>query len=82
MAISDLANPTRFIAFADRVLPFVFYILPLLIIFVIVVGSIFFKIAAPTEAAALGCLSALAVCYFFRLFKNKIRISGINCIRP
>ncbi len=62
----------------NRVLPFFFYILPLLVIFVIVVGSIFFKIAAPTEAAALGCLAALAVCYFFRLFKTVIRISGIE----
>ena len=62
----------------NRVLPFVFYIMPLLIIFVIVVGSIFFKIAAPTEAAALGCIAALAVCYFFRLFKNVVRISGIE----
>ena len=53
----------------NRVLPFLLYILPLMIIFVVVVGSIFFKIAAPTEAAALGCLAALAACYFFRLFR-------------
>ena len=62
----------------NRILPFVFYILPLFIIFVVVVGSIFFKIAAPTEAAALGCLAALGACYFFRLFKNRIKISGIE----
>ncbi|MDP6404451.1 MAG: SLC13 family permease [Alphaproteobacteria bacterium] len=62
----------------NRVLPFLVYILPLFIIFVVVVGSIFFKIAAPTEAAALGCLAALGACYFFRLFKNVIRISGID----
>ncbi len=63
---------------ANRFLPFFFYILPLFIIFIVVVGSIFFKIAAPTEAAALGCLAALGACYFFRLFKNKIKISGID----
>jgi tripartite ATP-independent transporter DctM subunit len=62
----------------NRVLPFFLYILPLSIIFIVVVGSIFFKIAAPTEAAALGCVAALAACYFFRIFKNKIRISGIE----
>ncbi len=62
----------------NRVLPFVFYILPLLIIFVVVVGSIFYKIAAPTEAAALGCMASLAACCFFRLFKNTIRISGVE----
>ena len=62
----------------NRILPFLVYILPLFIIFIVVVGSIFFKLAAPTEAAALGCLAALAACYFFKLFKNKIRISGIE----
>ncbi len=43
-----------------------------------VVGSIFFKIAAPTEAAALGVLASLFACYFFRLFKNIIKVSGID----
>jgi TRAP-type C4-dicarboxylate transport system permease large subunit len=62
----------------NRFLPFVVYILPLFIIFVVVVGSIFFKLAAPTEAAALGCLSALGISYVFRLFKNKIKITGID----
>ena len=62
----------------NRILPFIVYILPLFIIFVVVVGSIFFKIAAPTEAAALGCLASLGACYFFKLFKNIIKISGID----
>ncbi len=62
----------------NRMLPFFFYILPLFIIFIVVVGSIFFKIAAPTEAAALGCWAALGACYFFRIFKHKIKISGIE----
>ena len=62
----------------NRILPFLVYILPLFMIFVVVVGSIFFKFAAPTEAAALGCLASLGACYFFRLFKNYIRISGIE----
>ena len=65
-------------AAVNRILPFVLYILPLFIIFVVVVGSIFFKLAAPTEAAALGCIAALAACYFFRLFKSRIVISGIE----
>ncbi len=68
----------RFRRVVNRVLPFLLYILPLFIIFVVVVGSIFFKIAAPTEAAALGCLAALAACYFFRLFKRTLTISGIE----
>ena len=68
----------RFRRIINRVLPFYLYILPLLVIFVVVVGSIFIKIAAPTEAAALGCLASLGACYFFRIFKSTIKISGIE----
>lgn len=68
----------RFKRMLNRTLPFFLYILPLALIFVVVVGSIFFKLAAPTEAAALGCLASLIACYFFRLFKSTIRISGID----
>lgn len=62
----------------NRVLPFVIYILPLFIIFVVVVGSILFKIASPAESAALGVLAALGACYFFKLFKNIIKITGVD----
>ena len=65
-------------ALINRVLPFLFYILPLLAIFVVVVGTIFYKIAAPTEAAALGCLAALGICCFFRLFRSTVAISSID----
>lgn len=64
--------------FVNRWLPFWAYILPLMMIFVVVVGSIFFKWASPTEAAALGCISATAACYLFKLFNNKIKISGVD----
>ncbi len=62
----------------NRVLPFFLYILPLGTIFIVVVGSIFFKIASPTQAAAMGSLASLGACYFFRIFKNFIKISGID----
>ena len=45
----------------DRWRPFVVDVLPLFLIFAVVVGSIFARIAAPEEAAALGCLAALAI---------------------
>ena len=62
----------------NRILPFFLYILPLFTIFVVVVGSIFLDFASPTEAAALGCLAALGACYFFRLFKNRITVTGVE----
>lgn len=46
----------------DRWGPFVRDVLPLFTIFLVVVGSIFFRVAAPEEAAALGCVAALLVC--------------------
>ncbi|MGI9522629.1 MAG: TRAP transporter large permease [Hyphomicrobiaceae bacterium] len=45
----------------ERWLPFVRDVLPLFTIFAVVVGSIFFRIAAPEEAAALGCIAAAAI---------------------
>jgi tripartite ATP-independent transporter DctM subunit len=45
----------------ERWRPFVVDVLPLFAIFAVVVGSIFLRIAAPEEAAALGCLAALAM---------------------
>ncbi len=50
----------------ERWMPFVKYVLPLFSIFVVVVGSIFFKWAAPTEAAALGCVAAAIACICYR----------------
>ncbi len=67
----------RYQRMINRGLPGVLYVLPLFVIFIVVVGSIFFKLASPTDAAALGCVASLAVCYFFRLFKSTVRISGI-----
>lgn len=46
--------------------PFIRDVLPLFIIFAVVVGSIFLRIAAPEEASALGCLAALAICAMYR----------------
>ena len=41
-------------------------VMPLFTIFAVVVGSIFFRIAAPEEAAALGCIAAVAVSAAYR----------------
>ena len=68
----------RFTRLLNRVLPFFVYILPLMTIFIVVVGSIFFKLADPTEAAALGCIASLLACFAFKLFNNTIVISGID----
>lgn len=53
----------------DRIRPFLVYVLPLLAIFVVVVGSILFGIATPTESAALGSVAALAAAAAYRSLK-------------
>lgn len=64
----------------NRLLPFFLYVMPLGFIFVVVVGSIFLKIAAPTEAAALGCVAAFLACYFFNVFSKVVHISGVEAV--
>ncbi len=50
----------------ERWRPLFVDVLPLFTIFAVVVGSIFFRIAAPEEAAALGCIAAVAVSAAYR----------------
>jgi tripartite ATP-independent transporter DctM subunit len=50
----------------ERLLPFALYVLPLLGIFVVVVGSIIGGVATPTESAALGAAAALAAAAAYR----------------
>ncbi len=47
------------LSWRERLMPFVKYVLPLMSIFVVVVGSIIGGIATPTESAALGAAASL-----------------------
>ncbi|GKX36122.1 MAG: hypothetical protein MnENMB40S_37400 [Rhizobiaceae bacterium MnEN-MB40S] len=50
----------------ERIVPFLTDVLPLSLVFISVLGSIFAGIASPTESAALGALSALLLAAFYR----------------
>ncbi len=50
----------------ERLLPFAKYVLPLMSIFVVVVGSIIGGIATPTESAALGAVAAVVAAAAYR----------------
>jgi len=56
---------------AKRINDTIKYALPLLLIIVAVLGSIFFGIATPTEAAALGAVTSLILCAFYRKLNRK-----------
>ncbi len=54
------------LSWRERLMPFAKYVLPLMAIFVVVVGSIIGGIATPTESAALGAAAALAAAAAYR----------------
>ncbi|HJP21413.1 MAG: TRAP transporter large permease [Alphaproteobacteria bacterium] len=62
------------LSFRERMVPFLKYVVPLMGIFVVVVGSIIFGIATPTESAALGAAATVfaAAAYRSLSFENFI----------
>jgi len=74
----DIAAMSR----RERYMPFVVYVLPLMCIFVVVVGSIIGGIATPTESAALGAVASLiaAACYR-RLDRRNFQIAVRETLR-
>lgn len=56
----------------ERARPFVVYVIPLLSLFVVVVGSILGGIATPTESAALGALGAVIFTIIYRAFSLQV----------
>ena len=53
------------LSWAEKILPFAQYVLPLLSIFAVVVGSIVSGIATPTESAALGALASTLAAFAY-----------------
>ncbi len=74
----DVAHMTT----RERLMPFVKYVLPLMSIFVVVVGSIIGGIATPTESAALGAVASLvAALGYGRLTLSNFMISVTQTLR-
>ncbi len=60
------AYPLPPMTLRERVMPFAIYVLPLLLLFVVVVGSILAGIATPSESAALGAAGAVVAAAGYR----------------
>ncbi len=74
----DVADMTM----RERLMPFVKYVLPLMSIFVVVVGSIIGGIATPTESAALGAVASLtAALAYGRLRLSNFMVSVTQTLR-
>lgn len=70
------------LSLGERVMPFMKYVLPLMSIFVVVVGSIIGGVATPTESAALGAAaSLLAAAGYRRLDWRSFRIALAETLR-
>ena len=54
------ADESRAMTIGERWRPFLVYVAPLSLVFVVVIGSLLAGLATPTESAALGCVAALA----------------------
>lgn len=59
------------LSWRERLMPFLKYVVPLLGIFVVVVGSIIGGIATPTESAALGAVASLVAAIAYRRLTSR-----------
>jgi tripartite ATP-independent transporter DctM subunit len=62
----------------NRILPFVKYVVPLFVIVVVVIGSIFAGIASPTDSAALGCAATVLVAMAYRSLTLKALVRSLT----
>jgi tripartite ATP-independent transporter DctM subunit len=62
----------------ERWLPFVKYVIPLFLIFVVVMGSMFTGIASPTDAAALGCLATVILALGYRSLRMATLVDSLK----
>ncbi len=58
--------------------PFLVYVMPLMLIFVAVVGGIFGGIASPTEAAAIGCMAAVIAAGAYRSLSLEVLYTALS----
>jgi tripartite ATP-independent transporter DctM subunit len=70
------------LSLAERWGPFLRYVAPLSLVFLVVIGSLMAGLATPTESAALGCVAALALGAGYRaLSVEKLRRAVTETVR-
>jgi tripartite ATP-independent transporter DctM subunit len=72
------AEDIRDMSVRERWYPFFVYVVPLFIIFVVVMGSMFAGLASPTDSAALGCIATLALAFTYRSLSWKIILESLE----
>jgi len=61
----------------ERWRPFLIYVVPLSLIFMVVIGSLLAGIASPTDAAALGCLAAVVAAAAYRALTIEALVKAV-----
>jgi tripartite ATP-independent transporter DctM subunit len=70
------------VSLGERVRAFVYYILPIVIVILAVIGSVFAGLATPSEAAALGVMACIILAALYRKLSLKMLFtSGMNTVR-
>jgi len=62
----------------ERWLPFLTQVMPLMLIFIVVIGSIFTGVASPTDSAALGCIATALIALAHRALTWRIMLSSLK----
>ncbi len=66
------------LTWGERLKPLFIYVLPLMCIFIIVVGSIVAGIATPTESAALGTVASMVAVTAYRMMSWKVFVVSVK----
>jgi tripartite ATP-independent transporter DctM subunit len=70
------------VPFAEKMKAFVYYILPIVIVILAVIGSVFMGVATPSEAAALGVVACIILAALYRKLSFRMLFtSGMNTVR-
>ena len=63
---------------SERWMPFLVQVVPLFLIFIVVIGSIFTGVASPTDSAALGCIATALIALAHRVLTWRIVLSSLK----
>ena len=77
---SEIAPPGEpsSIAHGSRSKPLLLHIAPLLFIFTVIMGSMYFGFASPSESAAAGCLATMILALAFRALTFSILLDALR----
>lgn len=76
----DLAPgyPEQQVSRRQRFLPLLTDVVPLIVIFIVMIGSMFAGWASPTDSAALGCMATVALAAAFRVLSFRVIIDALK----